>query len=864
MLRAAWRDVRFHPVRFAMSVLAVALGVAFVSGTFALRAMLSSTFDGIVDSTLDGDAYVLPDDGSTYMPPWMSEVNTDGMVADSLVPLITPLDEVAVAFADYTGPVLLVGADGTRVSSGGAPSMGLVVDDAASRDQWFEITGVAPRGEGQIALEHLTAQKAGLGIGDTTTVVVAGQAPREVVVTAIVSSTNGTPFAGAVVVGMDEETARAAYAPTGAVGTIVVRGAPGTSQGDLARAVAAVLPPEANATVKTGDTLRAEARESINAELGFVSMFLMVFAVIALFVGGFIIANTFAMVVRQRLRETAVLRAVGASRRQVFASFVAQAAIVGLLGSVVGVGAGFGLVAIIRQVFAAIGMALSGAVPVTVSGLVVPVTVGVVVSMVAAALPARRASRTAPVEAMRPDSQDTQRSTWLRGTLGSVMTLAGVGCLVGAHRAGDSGGPLLGAAAGLILVGLVVAAPALAPTVVRVLAAPVAAVSKPFGTLASRNLARNRRRTASTAAALMIGMALVGATTVLASSARASVDDLIGTQIDADLLLDGNASASGIPAAAVDALADVDDAEVAMVSIAFGTIQPAGGSASDLIQVGVMNPTLITRGAFVPTIISGDLASFDEGIAVSEPVAKRMGIAFGDQVTVTLARNTPLETTTVLPVQLVYTTKGTSEDVVVAEQTMRSLFGPDAYAQVVTTWQGYVIVDPGADPAAVRAQVVDIVAPYMVVSVMDAEEFASYLSNQVQDLLKIIYALIALSLVIAVLGVINTLALSVLERTSEIGMMRAVGMGRGQLGWTMVVEGVLVASLGAVLGVSAGVGIASVIPSIAESVGLGVLSISWPSVVSLFAGAVVVGVLAALWPAARAARVPVLQALVYE
>ncbi|MCL2849011.1 MAG: FtsX-like permease family protein [Micrococcales bacterium] len=859
MLRVAWGDVRFHPVRFAMSVLAVALGVAFVSGTFALRAMLSSTFDAIVSSTLDGDAYVLPDDGSTYMPTWMSELNTDGMVSDSLVPLIAPLDEVAVVFAEYTGPVLLVGADGTRVSSAGAPSMGRVVE----RDQGFAITGVAPRGEGQIALEHLTAGKAGLGIGDTTTVVVGGQMPREVLITAIVTSTSGTPFAGAVVVGLDEATARAAYAPTGAVGTIVVRAAPGTSQADLARAVAAVLPPEANATVKTGDVLRAEARESINAELGFVSMFLMVFAVIALFVGGFIIANTFAMVVRQRLRETAVLRAVGASRWQVFGSFVAQAAIVGLLGSAVGLGAGFGLVTIIRQVFASMGMALSGAVPVTISGLVVPIAVGVGVSMVAATLPARRASRTAPVEAMRPDSQDTQRSTWLRGTLGSVMTLAGVGCLVGAHRGGDSGGPLLGAAAGLILVGLVVVAPALAPTVVRVLAVPVAAVSAPFGTLASRNLARNRRRTASTAAALMIGMALVGATTVLASSARASVDELIDTQIDVDFLLDGNASASGIPAAAVDALAEVTDAEVAMVSITFGTIQGAG-QASDLIQVGVMKPSLITRGGFVPTVIAGELASFDDGIAVSGPVAKQMGITVGDQVTVTLARNTPLQTTAELPVQLVYTTRGTSEDVVIAEQTLRSVLGPEVYAQVVTTWQGYVIVDPGADAAAVRAQVVQIVAPYMVVSVMDAEEFASYLSDQVQDLLNIVYALIALSLVIAVLGVVNTLALSVLERTSEIAMLRAVGMGRGQLGWTMVVEGVLVASLGAVLGVSAGVAIASVIPSVGESVGLGVLSISWPSVASLFVGAVVVGVLAAVWPAVRAARVPVLQALVYE
>ncbi|MCL2667645.1 MAG: FtsX-like permease family protein, partial [Micrococcales bacterium] len=186
------------------------------------------------------------------------------------------------------------------------------------------------------------------------------------------------------------------------------------------------------------------------------------------------------------------------------------------------------------------------------------------------------------------------------------------------------------------------------------------------------------------------------------------------------------------------------------------------------------------------------------------------------------------------------------------------------YSQVVTAVQGFVVLDPGADPDAVRAQLVDAVAGYYTISVMDADEFSSFLSNQVNQILYIVYALIALSVVVAVIGVVNTLALSVVERTQEIGMMRAVGLGRGQLGWTMVIEGVLVALLGAVLGISAGVAIASVVPSVAWSTGLGVVSVNWLTVASLFAGVVVVGVLAAVWPAVRAARVPVLQALVYE
>ncbi|MCL2453937.1 MAG: FtsX-like permease family protein [Micrococcales bacterium] len=864
MLRVAWRDVRHHPVRFVMSVLAVALGVAFVSGTFALRAMLASTFDGIVETSLDGDAYVVADNGVAYSPDWMSDLSDQGMVPDSLVPAIEALDEVAWAVADYTGPVLLVGADGTRVSTGagGAPSLGMVVDEAVITNQGFEIAGRTPSGQAEVVLEAQTAEKAGLGVGDTTTIVVGGDAPREVMVTGIMSATDGTPFAGAVLVGVDRETAKAAFAPTGAVGMIVVRAADGISQDDLAQAVSTTLPSEANATVKTGATLRSEALASIDDNLGFISMILMVFAVIALFVGAFIIANTFAMVVRQRLRETAVLRSVGASRRQVFGSFVAQAGIVGIIGSAAGIAGGFGLVTAIRAVFEATGMPLSGAIPVTVLGVVVPVVLGVVVSMVAAALPARRASRIAPVEAMRPDGQDTQRGLAVRGSVGTAMTLGGVGLLVVAHRAGDDGGAALGAGAGLLLVGLIVVSPVLAPAITRVLGAPFAVLSTPFGALAQRNLGRNKRRTANTAAALMIGMTLVGATTVIASSATASVDDLISTQLDVDFVLD--AGWTPIPGGAIDALQGLEGAAFMAAGGTPGTLA-SEDSSQRAFFVGVLDGDLevMSRG-FMPPVVDGSIQGFTDGIAVAEPLATRLGLRAGDTFALTLAKNTPVEATVELPVQLVFSSEAIDTDVMIAGETFDSVIPAQARPQLVAAWQAFVIVDPGVDPDAVRAQLVDIVAPYHTISVMDRDEFSSFLSDQVQQVLNILYALIALSLIVAVLGVVNTLALSVVERTQEIGMMRAVGMSRGQLRWTMVIEGVLVALLGAVLGIGAGVGVASVIPSVAASTGLGVLSISWPAVASLFAGAIVVGVLAAVWPAVRAARVPVLQALVYE
>ena len=861
MLKVAWRDVRFHPVRFVMSVLAVVLGVAFVSGTLALRTMLGSTFDQIIDSALSGDAAVVADDGSTHDPTGVSGTS-QGLVPDSLVPLIEALPQVKWASADYTGPITLIGADGTPVTSGQAPSMAVVADPAIAADQGFELTGKRPLGEHEMVLESQTAKRAGLGIGDTTTVILGGRAPAEMTVTGIVTTANSTQFAGAVIIGIDRATAKAVFAPTGAVATITVKAVDGVSQDELARAVAAVLPADAHATVKTMDTMRAEARDAIGSILGFISVFLMVFAVIALFVGAFIIANTFSMVVRQRLRESAVLRALGASPSQVFVSFVAQAGIVGLIGSALGVGAGFALVIAIRSVFDSMGMPLSGAVPVTVGGVAVPMVVGVLVAMGAAALPARRASRTAPVEAMRPDGPDTQRSLKVRGVVGAVMSLGGVVALVGAHSAGD--GSLLGLGAALLLVGLIVVSPVLAPAITQVLAWPFAVASRPFGTLAQRNLVRNKRRTANTAAALMIGMALVGAATVIASSASASVDDLVGSQMKADLILNATGT-TGIPQAAVQEMSQVPGATVLTLGTVPGTVEVPGraGTLGAGGEIGVMDPQVFVSG-FAPDIVAGSPQALTDGVVLSQSVAEQAGLTAGDTVRVTLANDTPFQTTADLQVQLVYSSAAMDMGAAVTEQTADRLLPPDVQTQLVVQRQAFVLVAPGTSVADVQARLTDIVAPYHTISVMDRKEFTTFVGNQVDQMLSILYALLALSLVIAVLGVINTLALSVVERTQEIGMMRAVGLGRGQLRWTMVIEGALVAGFGAVLGIGAGVGVASVLPSTASSVGLGVLSVPWLTVAALFVGAAVVGVLAAVWPAVRAARVPVLQALVYD
>lgn len=387
MRRVALRGIRSHLGRFCLSILAVLLGVAFVAGTFSLREMMSDTFDRIVEAGTDADTYVQGAVRAEGDDPMSGEHARFPLeTADT----IAAVDGVAGVVPDVSGPIVLVGADGTAVLSSGPPSFGLGLhpDERALT----VADGREPAGPGEIALESSALERSGLAIGDTTTVLVAGEL-REVEVVGELAI--DTPMAGAIMVGLDWDTAVATYAPDGATSTVAVYAADGVGQTELADAVRAALedvPAAAAAGVRvlTGDQARAEAAEQWTSALGFVSTFLLVFAGIALFVGTFIIANTFSMVVRQRQREYAMLRAVGASPSQVFGSVLAQAGLVGVVGSLLGVGAGLGLVEVVRGVLAGMDMELVGEIPLDGSTVAISVLVGTVVSLVAAVVPDRK------------------------------------------------------------------------------------------------------------------------------------------------------------------------------------------------------------------------------------------------------------------------------------------------------------------------------------------------------------------------------------------------------------------------------------------------------------------------------------------
>ncbi|MEP7763882.1 FtsX-like permease family protein [Sanguibacter sp. 25GB23B1] len=862
MLRVALRNVRAHLVRLGLSILAVVLGVSFVAGTFALRDMLSSTFSGIVDAGYAADAYLRgADDSPQAGQDGASAGAVRTLIPANLVSTVEGVDGVEHAFADFTGPIVLVGTDGTAVASAaGAPSfaVGYYPDDPT-----INLTeGSGPTSATEFALEVTSAESSGLSVGDTTTLIVGGEL-TDATLTGTVDL--GASLAGATVVFLDAGTAEEVYAGDGRVPTISVFASDGVDPADLVADIDAAITGVANpgaVETLTGEALREEARADIDGMLGFVETFLLIFAGISLFVGGFIIANTFAMTVRQRQREFALLRAVGASPLQVFASILVQAAVVGLLGGALGIAGGLGLVTGIKALFESLGMDLSGEIPVTTTMVVLSLLVGLVVSVASAALPARRAALVPPVEAMRDESPGQGRSLRIRGLVGLLIAGAGTGAVVAAvlQAAADEDagtGTLLGLGAVGVVVGALLLAPVMARAVLGVLAVPFVAAIRPLGKLARGNVTRNPRRTASTASALMIGMALVGAASVLASSTQASMRTVVENEWQADLMV--QSATFFMPAASIDdigGLPEVESADGLAVGASFvsGGTTSSGDAEETMALIGM--PADAFGRSWTTEAISGDLGSMLDGaLVVDKDSADAEGWAVGDELTLT----TPSGSVTA-PVGAVINSEALNAPVVVPLELFEEI-QPQAADQV------QMLLLKGADGVGVeelRDAVTAAAKPYVVLSVLDDEQFITQLAGQVTMILNILYALLGLSIVIAILGIVNTLALSVIERTREIGLMRAVGLGRAQLAGTITIESVLTALFGTVLGLAVGVALAAGMPTVFASSGLTELAIPWGGLGTMLVIAVVVGVLAAVWPAVRAARLPVLEAVTVD
>lgn len=840
MLRVTLKGVRGHLLRFLLTTLSVMLGAAFVAGTFILTDSLQATFDEIFNGASRGVDVVV-------RGPEVNEGVAGGASLRQPLKLtqaseLAKVDGVAAAYPDLTGSAVLVGSKGTAVRNGGAPSFAFAyhADDPALPLS----AGRAPASESEIAVETKTLKLSGLKLGDRSKLVVAG-AVQPVTIVGVVDFGRG--LAGATIVVVEPQVAQRWFAPDGTVQSFSLRADKGVSQQVVRDRVAATLPSGEQAI--TGAAFSAEQRTEFAKGLGFINTFLLVFAFISLLVGAFIIFNTFSMLVAQRTRELALLRAVGASRQQVIRVVLGEAAVIGLIGGALGLLAGVGLAAALQALVATFGLDITGGLPIHTRTIVWSLMIGLVVTVLSAVLPAWRAGRIAPVAAMRDDVALPERSLRLRGIVGLVVIAAGaflMGYAVSTLE-GNSATQTLGAGAFLAFIGMVIAAPLVSRPVIRVLGAPGARLTRTVGRLARDNTLRNPRRTSTTAVSLMIGLALVSAFSVLAATTKASIDRAVDTGVRADFILSGgNAPFPNVVAenaAKVPGVVAVVDQGLVPVAFDGQTTTAAAVSMAGLRQTVKL------------TAVSGDLDAVDRGdIAVSQSYARDRGLVVGKVLRATVGTLKEQQ----LRVGAVFKdSQALSAPVLVP----RALYTQAVPTVQQVTFAAYVKVAPDANARDVRAALTALVQPQLVISVQDRAEFKAASRGQVDQLLGILYALLGLSVVIAALGIVNTLALSVFERTREIGLLRAVGMSRSQLRHTIATEAVLTALFGAVLGTVLGLTLGVLLQKVLSDDGLTVLAIPWTQTAGTFVLAGVVGVLAALWPAWRASRLDVIAAV---
>ena len=860
MNRVAWRSVRAHAKQFFLTTFAVVLGVAFLSGTLALRASMSETFSKLTSSTITSDLYV-------QGPKIASDDNNDSSdstqtqpIDSSLADQIKQVDGVEAANPGTQVNGVLVGANDTPVSNMGAPTLFLPLYDKEPGRTWAQ--GHMPKGGGEIALESGALKNSGLKIGDKTHIVIQGQ-PTEV--TVVGEFHFESSMASATVVGMDPDWLMPLAAPDGRVSTISIDLAKGASLDTVKSEVTKVVPD--GTQVKTRAELIKEQNKTIESQLGFIQTFLMVFVVVAMFVGSFIIMNSFAMSVRQRVKEFALLRAVGASPGSVFGIVFLQAVVIGIIGSALGVAAGAGLLAGLAKMLDTMGMPLLEGTGLTAPIIVISLVVGLAVTIIGALMPAREAALTHPVEAMRGVSGSREKSLVLRTIIGGLLLAAGAAAVAAAWVNEDleQRQLIMGLGAGGVVLGLLIVSPTLARPVVAVLGLPFRML-RPSGRLALRNIVHNPRRTANTSGALMVGMALVCAGATLAASFNASTADEIDRSLKADLLVQPatmSSSNTKLSSEKAKELAAIDGVkETSSYTLYVNAVTKPDGSQNPAATSLVIDPATYSS-AYDIRVTSGSLSDLD---ATHVAVNKNENLKMGDKVTLT-GPNGSVEAT----VGAIVDPKGIggtyfySPKVAAAVGSWTSPGTSTDPDHVLDAPLGMLLtLEDGANLDTVRHKAEDIVADTYQYSVNDASQLSDKVGQRINQMLAVLYGLLGLSIVIAILGIVNTLVLSVSERTREIGLMRAVGLGKTQLAGEIITESVLTSLYGTVLGGATGVVLAAALKKILEDQGLTSLSVPWGQMVGMLALSVVVGIIAALWPALRASRLPVLDAIATE
>ncbi|MFE5242127.1 MULTISPECIES: ABC transporter permease [unclassified Streptomyces] len=843
MFRTAVRNVLAHKARLLMTVLAVMLGVAFVSGTLVFTDTLGNAFRNQSAKNYDKVAVAVTT--------WAERGDEETAAVDEeTLGKIRDLDGVAEATGRVSGFAGVADPDGKLIGNGWSNTGSNFAPGAGGKDAQYTFTeGTGPVKDGEIALDKETASKGEYRVGAPVRVATNGPV-KEYTLSGVFTTEDGAVNAGGSLVLFDTDVAQRLYLRPGEFKDVSVVAEPGASDTALLAAVKPLLPKDAEA--KTGAALADEEAEMTESGLKSLNTMLLAFAAIALFVGVFLIANTFTMLIAQRTKELALMRAVGASRRQVKRAILLEAGVVGVVASVAGFALGVGLATGLRSAMGMFGGKIPAG-PLVVSPVSVAsaFAVGVLITVFAAWLPARRAAKIPPVAAMSSvHAVATTKSLVVRNSIGGVLTLLGSAAIIGGAAQGDENGRwLIGGGAFLALIGVIVLIPLLSRPVIALFRPLLRTAFGVSGKLAAQNAVRNPRRTGATASALAIGLTLVTGISVLGVTLGQAIDKMTTDNIRADYMV-SMASGEPLDETALTALRKADGVAAASPqrSVWLTVGKEEGVSASGVTPGDV-------EKVFALKTVSGSLSSLKDGeIAVDRKTAKSHGWKTGDSVPVTY-QDEKKET---LKVGALYEGNEFLSPVLISEDLV------DPHETLSDIREVWLTMDGGQSEANEQA-VVDALGDNPAMSVMDRQGIRDMFGGFINTALNIMYGLLAMALVIAVLGVVNTLAMSVYERQQEIGMLRAIGLDRRRVKRMIRLEAVVISLFGAVIGVGLGTFLGWAIgKSLSSSIPGYALVIPWDRLAVFLVLAGLVGVLASLWPARSGAKLNMLTAIKTE
>jgi putative ABC transport system permease protein len=851
-----WKVIRkgflANKIRFLLTGIAVVLGVAFISGTLVLTSTIQKTFDDLFANVYQGT------DAIVRAPEVLSSDFGGGQhpnIPDSLLPIVraVPTVEAASGNVDFNKSYAqLVDSKGKAIGGNGPPTAGIGWNPNPELSQFRLVEGHAPETSNQVVIDKHTADKGHFTVGQKVKVLTQ-EAPKNYELVGIAKFGNANSLAGASISLFTLKEAQRINNSVHQFGQISVVAKPGVSQQQVQSDIAKALATKGDYQVLTGKEITKETQDAIAQSLSFFNVVFLIFGLVALGVGIIIIFLTFQIVVAQRMREMALLRALGGSRRQVLSQVLMESVLTGLIASAIGVILGIGLAIGLRALLNAFGFGLpTTTMQIPASAIIVGLIAGTVVTVLSAIVPAVQASRIPPVAALRDTAIERKPNVALRLTIGViVMGFIGVGSLFyGLFGHPDSAIRFVGIGALAIFIGAFILGPLFAAPFSRLIASPLPRIKGMTGTLARENAARNPKRTAYTATTLLIGVALVGFITIFAASAKKSIGHAVDSQFKTDYII---TSGGGFgPPKPISTKLAADIKKLPEIQSASGVALGDAGINGSRTQLFSVDPHAAAQMLDYDPV-AGSFDSLTDGIAVSKKQADDHHWKLGDKIPITFVK------THTVPLQVQFIFKANAfGDYYVSNDTYDKNY--DQHLDFVVIAK----LKPGVSAEQGTKALTPLVDRYPTADLKDNAQYKADQEAQINTLVLFVYVLLLLALFIALLGIANTLSLSIYERTHELGLLRAVGMARSQVRSAIRWESVIIALLGSINGLGIGLLFGWSLVRALKPQGFTQFAIAPGQLILVVLILAICSVLAAIFPARRAAKLDVLKAIAAE